>query len=94
MIIVLLTSFYFSLSSYIFAVLYTLYVIDLICFRVVNVNFTINELIYPDIRNNKGENQFFFFFPKWSMLNLSVEPPAQTIQQNANEKTKTPKKTC
>ena len=28
----------------------------------------------------------FFFFPKWSILNLSVEPPAQTILQNANIK--------
>ena len=28
--------------------------------------------------------KLFFFFPKWSILNLSVEPPAQTILQNAN----------
>ena len=35
------------------------------------------------------EESVFFFFPKWSMLDLCVEPPAQTILQNANEK-----KTC
>ena len=28
----------------------------------------------------------FFFFPKWSMLYLSVEHPTQTILQNSNEK--------